>query len=306
MKSSGLRIKKTNSINKQKTGRFKNKKQNVSKDYKKGIETIESLKHMLSDMTNSRLIGHDINKSEGPIMHLDDENNMKMMNKYLNKTKNTKQPITFKKKINDNLVLVSRARTRSKDQSKPCDETDNDELSNNSPNISQSKNTDIDFDKPLLNSKKNLSKSLISGWFQNESKIEEINMNKNDEVMVNDDSFDKRWTFNDEISQPNYNPPINKKNLRMMKDIRRELNKVRETDPVLSNKTVLSWGKIALKNFTRYEKPLVQVQNESVRRRASLQQKNRNDYQNNSDINNDKIPDELSPIHKLLYKENAK
>ena len=58
-------------------------------------------------------------------------------------------------------------------------------------------------------------------------------MHENDEVMINDDSFDNGRTFNDEISQPNYKPPINKKNLRMMKDICRESNKVRETDPVL-------------------------------------------------------------------------
>ena len=82
MKSSGLRMKKIHSINKQKTGRFKSRKQNFSKDYEKGIETIESLKHMLSDMTNSRLIGHDINKSKDPIMHLDDESNVKMIHKY--------------------------------------------------------------------------------------------------------------------------------------------------------------------------------------------------------------------------------
>ena len=51
---------------------------------------------------------------------------------------------------------------------------------------------------------------------------------------------------------------------------------------------------------------MVQIQREDVRRRPIMQQKNSKDYQNNSDIHNDRIPDELSPIHKLLYKESAK
>ena len=249
-------MKKTNSINKQKTGRFKNKKQNVSKDYEKGMETIESLKHMISDMTNSRFTGHEANKSEDLIQNLDDESNVKMIHKYLSETKNAKLPITFKKKISDNIVLVSRVRTQSKDQSELYDETDNEELSNHSPNISQGKNTDIGFNKPLLNSKKNLSKLLISGWYPNDSKFEDIKVQDNDEVIVKENSFDKRRTFNDEISQKNWKPSMNKKNLRMMQDIRREANKIRETDPVLLKSKPFLVEKKSFKEFHKVREGL--------------------------------------------------
>lgn len=133
-----------------------------NKEVSKRVETLATLKNMLDDLTTSRLTGSRLDKADVIANEFEDSNNTDAILRYLTDKKSSKLPIKRKKR---KVMAVQHQEVKSDSVSDPYDET-SDVLSPS--NVSHHDNTDalntqIDFNKPLLNSKMNLSNMLLNG-----------------------------------------------------------------------------------------------------------------------------------------------
>lgn len=151
-------------------------------DYSYGVQTLESLKKSLIEVSKSRLVSGDKGLENEILSDIEEYQNNEMLLRYLVDSKNHKLPITFKKKLDKSLMMLSRLQSNSKQEeaidSQSEEETynfeqhsdslqDEEAVSRNYNNHNKSK------DKPLLSSKKKLSHLLIQDNQPNgSSKIE--------------------------------------------------------------------------------------------------------------------------------------
>lgn len=91
------------------------------RDYSIGIQTLESLKNMLRKVTKERLSSSDADVSHDLLNELQDQNNSDMIMRYLTDSKHHKLPITFKKKLDQGLMMISRMQTKSQQEDEELD-----------------------------------------------------------------------------------------------------------------------------------------------------------------------------------------
>lgn len=115
---------------------------------------------------------------------------------------------------------------------------------------------ETDLSKPLLNSKKNLSNMLITNYSEDYNtenyKTEprkKSDLNTSEMRIMNEES--KFLIKDSPIRKPNFDPPIGNKSIRVSKQAKYDVDRIRETDPVLCKQN---------KNFMKEKKSLKEFQ----------------------------------------------
>lgn len=262
---------------------------------------------MLNKLTINRLTGQIGDDSIKVVQSGEDEQNTELILRFLADNKgNSKLPIIYKNPQNERILLSNSIRSQSQGKSEPYDCGDIDSSSSpmfwNHEVKLDARSTDVDFSKPLLNSKKNLSNLLISGCYQaKRTEMVDAHLEKEEGEFKMEESFDNRESSDSPDLKKKPQQTSATKNLRLIKDARRESNKVRETDPVLIKSRPFLVEKKSFKEFQR------------VREGISTRQRNKKHFNeleisDNKEYNNqnEQVPEELTPIHQLLYKESSK
>lgn len=285
-----------------------------AEEYNIEIQNLDNLKRMLWEVAKNRFSGNNQTpESEEFISELADKNNCDMLIKYLTGNGNFNMPTSFKNRLGSSLESIQKHKDSVEQMNDDSEEEKQERLSycptnevqdGKSPSKSWMEHINItptDFDKPLLNSKQNISKLLILERNASNGKYDqfkhELNSgeyrNVEDTLNATDNILEYRNHYSPD-SKAQIDPPRPIKHIRLQKKIRKD-SKARETDPILAKNKPFVNDKKSFREFHR-----VRESKKSRKKKQTLQVHRHVSY-------TDKMPEELfdnkkSPMHMLLEK----